>query len=1589
MLLLFYYYFQSKIHLLFKLGDQFLTMGLHYAFDVIQIVSNKFGPPDSYQTYHQRVRPSKISGGVGRFRWKLRASRHGKFHRKHCSSGRHGRNKSHPFCKRPSATRRQPTHFREARRAWKVQHPLDPNGWKWWKTKHVLGHTQQIASKSPKPIPLRVVSRENPLSRYIYPNLSTDFIVAIPGFPGRIDNGYPTHCVFGHVLDGSDPLEMVDSSKEISNPTYADICNPLMKPRSGRSVSKPTVSNKKLNQRKGAKVNFDKDTKRVPKSRSASSKSRKARSAVPKSRSGSLQQVRSVAGHHKNRLYIDSGASLHILFNRELLEDIRDLDRPKDIAAGGKNIKLSQIGSLHTALRHLPLPKDDYHYDDAAIANLLSFARLADDYYILCNTRVDDAIYVQSKEDGKFLRFQRCPRYNLYYMDIGEGNPDGHCYFNSVANNQKDFSILDQKRAEACRMLQEKCGFPSDTDFINALEHGEIPNVDFGRRDVKIANKIYGYSAGAAMGKMKHPRKGHKMERVSEDTISPVPSSVLENYKNIHLDIDLFFVNEVAFFLATSRDIGFIHCKAVLSKEDKRVANALRAVVNDYEQRGFKVISASGDMAFEPMRQWITDELNITLTTCDADAHVPRAENAIKFVKERVRCIQSELGFTKYPRRLTIEMITRTVSLINSFARRTLAHKTMSPRRIMYGRGFKTPLCKFGELVMAYEPNSSNNTNVPRCFYALYLYPNENGSGHVVFSLKLKTRRSTQKCVLQPMTQDIIDLVNNLGTEEKVQDGIQFYNVDGGATITDLYAADENDDDSCASDKDYKSNDDDVNASDDNLDANEEWDDDDDSSESDDDDHPSDNEYDLDDGIESDESSINDQNENDHGDVAENEHQNDHFANPENESEDEESVNAGEQHDQDVERLNLIEADDDEEEAETIAEVPRQEIQRQERSQRRRSRRNNASSNPGKSGMVNRLDSNLGDYWKDPTFTVSCHTIDHTDGTSFAMMVAEQAGIKMMQEYFELEASKSTPMYGLRKGLQIFGDSGYESTVKELRDNLIGRGCIDVLTEKETNWDMRKEALSYLMFLKRKRCGKLKARGCADGRPQREYITKEESSSPTVSLYALMGSCVMDAMDERAVITVDIPGAFLQGDWPQDEHPAYIKFEGLMVDMICDIDPSCIDKVQWNKQHTRKFLYARLVKAVYGTVLAAIIFYNKLSKHLTDHGFVMNDYDMCTFNKMVDGEQLTVQFHVDDLKASHKDQKVLDDFLDNLRSEFGQEDELAETRGRVHEYLGITIDYSLPGKVVFTMFDFLEDVIVEAPDDLKKSRSYYPGNDKLFHVDDESPKLSQERAELFHRIVARLLFASKRARPDIQVCVAFLCTRVKSPNEQDYEKLGRVITYLMKTIHLPLIIGADESGSMVWNIDASFAVHADCKSHTGASLTLGHGSVLSMSCKQKINTKSSTEAELVGVDDAMTFVMWMKHFFECQVKQINEHSKLKRLGSDTIIEQDNTSAIQLEKNGWKSSSKRTKHIDVRYFYVTDRLKKKDISRIVYKPTADMESDYFTKALQGTPFHTHRKTLMGLDGTNDHVFYDKFKHPKINDDKLYTPQPSSE
>jgi hypothetical protein len=89
--------------------------------------------------------------------------------------------------------------------------------------------------------------------------------------------------------------------------------------------------------------------------------------------------------------------------------------------------------------------------------------------------------------------------------------------------------------------------------------------------------------------------------------------------------------------------------------------------------------------------------------------------------------------------------------------------------------------------------------------------------------------------------------------------------------------------------------------------------------------------------------------------------------------------------------------------------------------------------------------------------------------------------------------------------------------------------------------------------------------------------------------------------------------------------------------------------------------------------------------------------------------------------------------------------------------------------------------------------------DNLFTIDETSPLLSAKDADFYHRTTARLLFAAKRVRPDLQVAVVYMCTRVKAPTVSDYHKLARTIRYLRGTIFMPLELGWDKSGVLTWS----------------------------------------------------------------------------------------------------------------------------------------------------------------------------------------------
>ena len=114
-------------------------------------------------------------------------------------------------------------------------------------------------------------------------------------------------------------------------------------------------------------------------------------------------------------------------------------------------------------------------------------------------------------------------------------------------------------------------------------------------------------------------------------------------------------------------------------------------------------------------------------------------------------------------------------------------------------------------------------------------------------------------------------------------------------------------------------------------------------------------------------------------------------------------------------------------------------------------------------------------------------------------------------------------------------------------------------------------------------------------------------------------------------------------------------------------------------------------------------------------------------------------------------------------------------------------------------------------------------------------------------------------------------------------------------------LSADGSGMLKWFIDGSFGVHPNMRGHTGGGLTRGRGFPINNYTKQKINTRSSTESEIVEVDDCLPAVCLSRYFLEAQGYAINAN----------IVFQDNQSAILMEKNGKASSRKRTKHINIR------------------------------------------------------------------------------
>jgi len=538
----------------------------------------------------------------------------------------------------------------------------------------------------------------------------------------------------------------------------------------------------------------------------------------------------------------------------------------------------------------------------------------------------------------------------------------------------------------------------------------------------------------------------------------------------------------------------------------------------------------------------------------------------------------------------------------------------------------------------------------------------------------------------------------------------------------------------------------------------------------------------------------------------------------------------------------------------------------------------------------------------------------------------------------------------LARDIRQFGKPGEEAATREIRQILDTEALIP--TEASSlSWKERKEALECKLFLEAKRDMRIKGRFVGGtGASSQDKTKYEDLSSPTIRFETVAILLKSAATTGMHVAVADVPGAYLHAkfqDLTLESTPGnkrYVVARGMLAKMMAAIDGECAKCVDKNTGD----LYLQLNKALYGLIEAAKLWYSEVSTMLIANGFKQSIADPCLFTH--EEKQLLVGLYVDDMITFYRKFEHLQWFLSLLRIKYGPP--RVQSGGTV-DYLNVEISRLAQGTDMFPAGSFVasqEKYLVKLRDAhptwfWEDTTATAPYDTNLFEDTDETPADSPGE---FVSLVMAYLYVCTRARPDIFLAISYLCTRAKSPTKGDEEKLRRICAYIANTIDMVLVFTPSTEMKVVSWVDASYAVHEDAKSHSGTVITAGleRGSpVFVRSRKQKLVSRSSTEAELIALHDASPQVTWTRQLLE----------ELGHTQGPATIFQDNKSTIFMAERG-SGNFNRTRHIAVRYFSIKQLIDDKTVA-IHYLPTGQMKADPLTKPITGNRFTEWRNTIL--------------------------------
>ena len=537
----------------------------------------------------------------------------------------------------------------------------------------------------------------------------------------------------------------------------------------------------------------------------------------------------------------------------------------------------------------------------------------------------------------------------------------------------------------------------------------------------------------------------------------------------------------------------------------------------------------------------------------------------------------------------------------------------------------------------------------------------------------------------------------------------------------------------------------------------------------------------------------------------------------------------------------------------------------------------------------------------------------------------------------------------LRKAIQSeAGEAAIEAAKKELKQLVDLKTWVYLKSRNDASPSVHTRVTPCSMFLKEKFNSRgefllWKAR-LVDGGHRTDPTKYDpfEKSSPTSSLeavYILLSIAVTENME---IESFDVPGAYLNASL-QPGRFHMMSIDKNIARLLLMVDPSARQFRQEDGS-----LLVEIRRSLYGLPEASKLWYDYFTKALTLGGYTICPHDPCLFTRKRGSEISIIALYVDDCLHIWKGANIYRELYSALRNAKLPDLKVDKLEGtKSISFLGLNITRRQDRTLEVNQMGYLNNLL--ETDGGYKSFPATPCTEQLFKITDviENESVAAIETTPFASLLMKTRYC-ERTRPELCLPLAVLQTKMRNPNENDNALLERVIAYLEGTKDKSMIVRKCDMKAYAY-MDAAFAVHGNRVSHSGIHFTLGKygNTILCKSLKQKTVATSSTEAELICIFDGLDYLIWIR----------NVLTFLGYPQGTTTIFQDNTSTITMAYMGRGSSGSKTRHIDIKYFYVKQFLDSKDLE-IDHLGRDNMTADFFASPRQGTVFRRFRGMIMG-------------------------------